>query len=103
MLAPAPAEEERVQHRYERISIDTTRHRIIGIATLASDGYRSRLSDLLNAPEREFIALTQATVQSLDGDQEVTRHDFIAVHRQHVVFAVSLGVVEQPATSDLLA
>jgi len=88
-----------VQHRYERISIDTTRHRIVGVATLASDGYRSRLSDLLNAPEREFIALTDATVELLDGDADVGHHEFIAVHRQHVVFAVSLGEVQQPATS----
>jgi len=81
-------------HRYERISIDTPRHRIVGIATLAGDGYRSRLTDLLNAPERDFIALTDATVTALDGDHEATQHEFIAVHRQHVVFAVSLGVVE---------
>jgi hypothetical protein len=92
-----------VQHRYERISIDTSRHRIVGVATLASDGYRSRLSDLLNAPEREFIALTDATVELLVGDPEVVRHDFIAVHRQHVVFAVSLGEVPQPAARELLA
>lgn len=84
-----------VQHRYERISIDTPRHRIVGIATLAADGYRSRLSDLLNAPERDFIALTDATVTELDGDRTVSRHGFIAVHRQHVVFAVSLGNVEE--------
>jgi hypothetical protein len=81
-------------HRYERISIDTPRHRIVGVATLAGDGYRSRLSDLLNAPERDFIALTDATVTVLDGDHEATEHEFIAVHRQHVVFAFSLGVVE---------
>ncbi|HVF79530.1 MAG TPA: hypothetical protein VNA28_14635 [Solirubrobacteraceae bacterium] len=85
-----------MQHRYERISIDTPRHRIVGIATLASDGYRSRLSDLLNAPEREFISLTDATVTELDGDHEVAHHEFIAVHRQHVVFAVSIGEVESP-------
>jgi hypothetical protein len=103
MLGLRPAEEGRVQHRYERISIDTPRHRITGIATMASDGYRSRLSDLLNAPEREFLALTEATVESLDGLPELAKHDFIAVHRQHIVFAVSLGAVEQPATSDLLA
>lgn len=103
MFASQPAEEGSVQHRYERISIDTPRHRIIGIATMASDGYRSRLSDLLNAPEREFIALTDATVESLDGDFGVAKHDFIAVHRQHVVFAVSLGAVAQSSTSDLLA
>ena len=84
-----------MQHRYERISIDTPRYRIVGIATLASDGYRSRLSDLLNAPERDFIALTDATVTALDGDHEVAHHAFIAVHRQHVVFAMPISEVEE--------
>ncbi len=80
-----------MQHRFERIAIETARHRIVGVATLASDGYRSRLSDLLNAPERDFISLTEATVTQLDGDREVSEHEFIAVHRQHVVFAIPLG------------
>jgi hypothetical protein len=83
-----------VQHRFERISIDTPRHRITGVATLAQDGYRSRLSDLLNAPERDFISLTDATVIELDGSAEATQHEFIAVHRQHIVFAVTLGEVD---------
>ena len=88
-----------MQHRFERISIDTPRHRIVGVATLAQDGYRSRLSDLLNAPERDFISLTDATVTELDGSGEASQHAFIAVHRQHIVFAVTLGEVEtdQPA------
>ncbi len=86
-----------MQHRHERISIETTRHRIVGTATLSADGYRSRLSDLLNAPERDFIALSDATVQELDGDRSLASHDFIAVHRHHVVFAVSLGSVDAPA------
>ena len=85
-----------MQHRYERISIDTPRHRIVGTATLSADGYRSRLSDLLNAPERDFIALSDATVQELDGERSLASHDFIAVHRHHVVFAVSLGTVAEP-------
>ncbi len=88
-----------MQHRFERISIQTPRHLIVGIVTLASDGYRSRLSDLLNAPERSFIALTDATVTELDGDHKVSQHKFIAVHRQHVVFAVPLGEVAEPAGS----
>jgi len=103
MSAGRIAEVLGVQHRYEKISIDTTRHRIVGVATLASDGYRSRLSDLLNAPERSFIALTDATVELLDGDSGVMHHDFIAVHRQHVVFAVSMGEVAHPAPGVLLA
>ena len=87
-----------MQHRYERISIETPRHRIVGVVTLASDGYRSRLSDLLNAPERDFISLTDATVTALEGERAVSHHDFIAVHRQHVVFAVSLGAADELAT-----
>lgn len=87
-------------HRYERISIDTTRHWIVGVATLASDGYRSRLSDLLNAPEREFLALTDATVELLDHDDDAEHFDFIAVHRQHIVFAVPLGEVTEPVLGD---
>lgn len=89
-----------MQHRYERISIDTPRHRIVGTATLAADGYRSRLSDLLNAPERDFISLSDAVVQELDGDRSRTTHDFIAVHRHHVVFAVSLGTVEETVAGE---
>jgi hypothetical protein len=96
MLGRPRAEEQDVQHRLERIAIETTRHRITGTATLASDGYRSRLSDLLNASERDFIALTDASVEPLDGGPP-TEHAFLAVHRHHVVFAVTLGPVEGPA------
>lgn len=92
-----------MQHRFERISIDTPRHRIVGVATLASDGYRSRLSDLLNAPERDFIALTDATVTALDGDHEVVHHAFIAVHRQHVVFAVPVSEAQETGPPALVA
>ena len=91
-----------MQHRFERICIQTPRHRIVGVATLASDGYRSRLSDLLNAPERDFMSLTDATVTELDGDHEVTQHEFIAVHRQHVVFAIPLGEVAEPANGTIV-
>lgn len=82
-----------MQHRQERIAIETPRHRITGIATLARDGYRSRLSDLLNASEKDFISLTDATVELLEGGEPST-HDFMAVHRRHIVFAVTLGPVE---------
>ena len=92
-----------MQHRHERIAIETARHRITGTATLARDGYRSRISDLLNATERDFISLTDASVESLDGDAAPTRHDFIAVHRAHVVFAVTLGPVDLPGPSGIVA
>jgi hypothetical protein len=44
-----------VQHRHEHVYVETDRHRISGVLTLPHDGYRSRLSDFLNASERDFI------------------------------------------------
>jgi hypothetical protein len=79
------------QHRRERVLIETDRHRITGAVTLARNGFRSRVSDLLNASEREFIALTDVSLEPLQGDGEGTEHPFMAVSRQHIVFVVPLG------------
>jgi hypothetical protein len=77
------------QHRQERILIETDRHRIEGLLTLARDGYRSRVSDVLNATERDFISLTDVTVELLGHEGPGTRHDFLAVSRRHIVIAIS--------------
>jgi hypothetical protein len=74
--------------RRERIRIDTTRHRIEGDITLAREGYRSRVSDVLNASERDFLTVTDVTLEPLDGGR-VERHAFMAVARRHIVFAVA--------------
>lgn len=74
--------------RQEHLRIETLRHRILGTITLPRDGYRSRVSDFLNASEREFLPLTDVTVTPLDGGPSV-RHSFIALSRAHIVFAVS--------------
>ena len=79
-----------IDQRLERVRLETPRLRITGEVTLARDGYRSRVSDLLNAPERDFITLTHAVVEALDGGVEPEHHEFIAVARRHVVYAVSL-------------
>ena len=80
-----------MQNRTERVYLETGRHRISGLLTLARDGYRSRVSDLLNAPERDFISLTDVTVEVLEHDGNGTQHDFMAVSRRHIVFAIPLG------------
>jgi len=80
-----------MDQRHERILLETSRHRIAGTITLARDGYRSRISDLLNAAERDFIALTDATLETLGHEGSGTVHDFIAVSRRHIVFAIPLG------------
>jgi len=76
------------EERRERIRLETPRHRIEGLIVIAADGYRSRVSDVLNAPERDFLTLTDATLQPLDGGP-VERHEFLAVARAHVVYVVA--------------
>jgi len=83
--------------RRERIRIETPRHRIEGFVTLARDGYRSRVSDILNASERDFLTLTDVTVAPLDGgdEQQAEHHPFLAVARRHIVFAVTSHAPEE--------
>ncbi len=105
-LAPAaasdnvPASTERedqssIDHRRERIRVETAKHRIEGYVTLARDGFRSRVSDMLNASERDFLTLTEATVAPLDGGP-IENHRFLAVARSHIVFAVLADSGESP-------
>ena len=77
-----------MNHRRERIRIETDRHRIEGLITLARDGYRSRVSDVLNASERDFITLTEVTVAPLTGGPS-EGHPYLTVARRHIVFAVA--------------
>jgi hypothetical protein len=77
-----------IDQRRERIRIETERHRIEGVLTLARDGYRSRVSDVLNASERDFITLTDVTVAPLEGGA-VELHEYLSLARRHIVFAVA--------------
>jgi flavin-dependent dehydrogenase len=78
------------QQRTERVELETTRHRITGDVTLAANGFRSRISDLLNASEREFLSLTDVELIPLDGGEPQTR-EYMAVSRQHIVYVTPLG------------
>jgi hypothetical protein len=77
-----------MEHRQERIRIETERHRIEGILTLARDGYRSRVSDVLNASERDFITLTEVSVSPIEGGP-IELHHYLTLARRHIVFAVA--------------
>jgi len=86
-----------MEHRTERVYLETERHRISGLLTLARDGYRSRVSDFLNASEREFISLTDVVVELIGGDGPGTRHDFLAISRRHIVLCIPEGGDAAPA------
>jgi hypothetical protein len=82
-------EEPGMDHRRERVRIETERHRIEGFITLARDGYRSRVSDVLNASERDFLTLTDVTVAPLQGGP-VELHPYLTLARRHIVFTVAV-------------
>lgn len=77
-----------MEQRDERVIIETERHRITGVLRLPADGYRSRLTDYLNASERQFLAMTDVEVTNLEGPSRVERREFVALSVRHVVLAM---------------
>jgi len=76
-----------MQQREERIVVETERYRLTGTVRLSVEGYGSRLTDHLNASERDFIALTDVEIESLDGHGERRRRPYVALGLQHVIYA----------------
>jgi hypothetical protein len=76
-----------MEHRDERIVVETDRYRISGVLRLPRDGYRSRLTDYLNSSERAFVALTDVELVPFDGG-ESQRQPFLVVSLSHVVVAM---------------
>ena len=96
--------------RRERVRVETARHEIVGTLLLPAEGFRSRMTDFLNANNDEFLALTDAEVTYLDGARAPERHDYLALAARQVVLLVeleSLGVVDEsgnaPAPAPLAA
>jgi hypothetical protein len=81
-----------VNSRPQRILLETGRYRIVGTLVLPRDGYRSRLSDFLNSSDRDFISLTDVSMQALDEygrTGEPVEHPFVTVARRHVILATT--------------
>jgi hypothetical protein len=87
-----------MEHRDERIIVETPRHRITGVLRLPKDGYRSRLTDYLNASERTFLPLTEVEIAPLEGGAEAERRAFLALSLRRIVMAMPAdgGQIEDP-------
>ena len=83
-----------MDHRDLRIIVETERHRITGMLRLPADGYRSRLTDFLNASERVFVALTDVEVRTLIGESRVEHRPFVALSLRHIVLAMPADASE---------
>ena len=71
--------------------LETDRYRIVGALTLPREGYRSRLSDYVNQRDREFFAVSDATITSLDDSDSSRQAAFIMVARRHVTLVALAG------------
>jgi hypothetical protein len=80
-----------MEHRDEQIIVETDRYRITGVLRLPKDGYRSRLTDYLNASERSFLPLTDVELVPLDDDGQAERRPFMALSLRHIVLAMPSG------------
>ena len=86
-----------MQYRHERVRIETARHEIEGTLQLPHEGFRSRLTDFLNAQGDDFLPLTDATVTWLDGTREPERHEYLALASRHVVLVLELSPAPAPS------
>ncbi|RKQ91814.1 hypothetical protein C8N24_1645 [Solirubrobacter pauli] len=86
-----------MQFRHERVRIETARHEIEGTLQLPQEGFRSRLTDFLNAQGDDFLPLTDATVTWLDGAREPERHEYLALATRHVVLVLELSPAPAPS------
>ena len=68
--------------------VETERYRITGVLRLPRDGYRSRLTDYLNASERAFLPLTDVEITDLGGAIAKEHRQFMALSLRHIVLAM---------------
>jgi hypothetical protein len=75
--------------RVQRIVVETTRFRIVGDVTLPTEGFRTRLSDVLNRADTGFIPLTNVELTPAGGG-ETESLPFLAVSRGQIELAFEL-------------
>jgi uncharacterized protein DUF6812 len=84
--------------RRQRVRIETDRHAIEGTLQLPNEGYRSRMTDFLSAHEQDFVPVTDAAVEWLDGSRGTEQLGYVAVSTRHIVLVTeleSLGVFDE--------
>ena len=73
-----------------RVRLETDRHVIEGTLQLPSEGYRSRMTDFLNAHDSDFLPITDAELTWIDGRSPAERREYVAVSVRHIVLGVEL-------------
>ena len=64
--------------------VETDRYRVEGMMTLASEGYRSRLSDHVNRRDQEFFTDPRRAAAALDGSGRDWNAPVLMLARRHI-------------------
>ena len=73
-----------MDRKRERVILETSRYRIAGEVMLPPEGYKSRLSDHLNEPQREFLIVLGAIMTPLEDPENRFRSKVVMIHRSKV-------------------
>ena len=76
--------DHRVERKRERVILETARYRIDGEIMLPPEGYKSRLSDHLNEPQREFLIVLDATLTPFEDPERRFRSGVLMVQRTRI-------------------
>jgi hypothetical protein len=76
--------------RTQRVVVETSRFRVIGEVLLPTEGFRTRLSDVLNRQDTGFIPLVNVELSPLDGGETMSLA-FLAVARNQIEIAYEAG------------
>ena len=80
--------------RIQRVVLETPRFRIVGDVTLPTEGFRTRLSDVLNRADTGFIPLVNVELSPVGGGDSESL-PFAAVARNQIQIAFELETNDQ--------
>ncbi len=73
------------ERKLERVVLETARYRVEGEIMLPpEEGYKSRLSDYLNEPEREFVIVLEAVLSPFHDPAQAFSIPVLMVQRSRV-------------------
>ena len=75
-----------MDNRTQRVVVETTRFRILGEVMLPTEGFRTRLSDVLNRQDTIFISIINVELTPIVGG-ETQKLPFLAVARNQIEIA----------------
>ncbi len=73
-----------MDRKRERVILETLRYRIVGDVMLLPEGYKSRLSDHLNEPNREFLIVLDAIMTPFDDQENRFRSQVVMLNRSKI-------------------